>query len=184
MSILISRIQQRKRFDINQRYRKPKSTLAFDTLAHKSSMKSYQHVFTWLHWLETDERNLHGQDGTQNVDLNKNKKGRARCVRNPTLNYRWVGHIDSMREVPGEHQCQHMQRNQVDQKDITTPWGNHVEVRQCTRCCPHHGSGLHGFDPEVVGQQHTEDGNGFVIVWASNRTRDITGYDRDETGSD
>lgn len=52
-----------------------------------------------------------------------------------------------MREPPSDHQRQHMQRNQVDEKDVATPAGDHVEVGQRTAGRPENRAGLYRFDP-------------------------------------
>ncbi len=73
-------------------------------------------------YLESNKRDLHGEDGAQAVD----------CA---------VRHIDAMRETAGEHQHQHVQGNEVNQKHVTTPGGHltptHkviVLLKQCILC--------------------------------------------------
>lgn len=52
--------------------------------------------------LESDEGDLHGQDGAQAV-------------------YGAVSHVDAVRESPGEHQHQDVQGDQVDEEHVASP---------------------------------------------------------------
>mmetsp|Transcript_41469 Transcript_41469/g.71933 ORF Transcript_41469/g.71933 Transcript_41469/m.71933 type:complete len:461 (-) Transcript_41469:228-1610(-) len=59
----------------------------------------------------------------------------------------------------------------VDNKHIPTPRGDHVIVRQGAHAGPHHRAGMHGFHPQVEGENQRKDGHTFVIV----RTTDGSG---------
>lgn len=44
--------------------------------------------------------------------------------------YSRISHIDPVRESASQHKGQDMQRNQVDQENITSPWGNLQQQQQ------------------------------------------------------
>lgn len=56
-------------------------------------------------YLETNKRDLHGEDGAQAVD----------CA---------VSHVDAVRESACEHQNQDVEGDKVDQEHVATPGGN------------------------------------------------------------
>lgn len=56
-------------------------------------------------YLETNKRDLHGEDGAQAVD----------CA---------VSHVDAVGESAGEHQNQDVKGDKVDQENVATPGGN------------------------------------------------------------
>lgn len=89
-----------------------------------------------------------------------------------------------MREAPGDDQHKNMEWDEIDEEDVAAPAGDHVEVRKCRASGPEHRSGLHRLDPEVVGEQHAEDRNAFVVVGASNRAGNVARHDGDETSGD
>lgn len=60
---------------------------------------------TFSSYLETNKRNLHGEDGAQAVN----------CA---------VSHVDAVRESACEHQYQDVQGDEVDQEHVATPGGN------------------------------------------------------------
>ena len=62
-----------------------------------------------------------------------------------------------------------MEGNDVDEEDISAPGGDHVEVGQRAEGRPVHVARLHRLDPEVVGEQHAEDGNALVIIGPGHR---------------
>ena len=62
-------------------------------------------IVTFSPYLETNKRDLHGEDGAQAVD----------CA---------VSHIDSVRESAREHQNQHVEGDEVDQEHVATPGRN------------------------------------------------------------
>lgn len=67
-----------------------------------------------------------------------------------------------------------MQRDEVGDEDISTPRRNHVSIEQRRQRTPHDRTILDCLDPEEEGEHQKENGNGFVVVAASNRTGDIT----------
>ena len=133
-----------------------------DLAESKHSQSS--HMLTRLHRLETDEGDLHGENGTQHIDSA-------------------VRHVHAVREATGEHQSKHVHRDQVDQEDVSSPWRDHVEVADGAQSCPEDRASLHCLDPEPVGVQHAEDGNSFVIVRSSHRSGDVARDDSDESRS-
>lgn len=77
-----------------------------------------------------------------------------------------------------------MQRDQVNKKDVATPTGNHVKVGQRATGCPKDRSSFNRFYPQVVREEHAENGDSFVIVRSGDRTRDVAGNYGNQTRSD
>ena len=73
-----------------------------------------------------------------------------------------------MWEPAANDQDKDVHGDQVDEEHVAAPGGNHVEVGYGAQGGPVDSSGLYGLDPEVVGEQHAENGDAFIIVWASN----------------
>lgn len=135
------------------------------SVREQSSFSGDAMVFVCL-YLETNKRDLHGQDGAQAVD----------CA---------VSHIYTVGETACEHQHQDMKGYKVDQEHVATPRRNlntqmsrshlnseflqvkrahpqlpyHVKVCQGADGGPIHGAGFNSFNPHVIGQQHAEDSN-------------------------
>lgn len=65
-------------------------------------------VFFYFLYLEANERDLHGEDGSQAVDGA-------------------VGHVDTVGEAASEHEDQHVEGDEVDQEHIATP-GGHLQT--------------------------------------------------------
>lgn len=128
------------------------------------------HVLRRLYWLEADERDLHGKDGAERVD------GR-------------VCHVHPMGKPTANHQYKNVHWNQIDQEHVTAPRGNlhksrrkcgslkcnhatasrslyHVEVGHSTKGRPIDLTCLNALNPEVIGQQHAEDGDSLIVVRA------------------
>lgn len=63
-----------------------------------------------MSYLETNEWNLHGQDGAQTVD----------CA---------VGHIDAVRKSACQHQNQDVKGDEVDEEHIASP-GRYLRERE------------------------------------------------------
>ncbi len=59
-----------------------------------------------LDGLEADERDLHGEDGAEAVDGA-------------------VGDVDPVGKTPGDHQREHVHRDQVDEEHVATPGRHH-----------------------------------------------------------
>ncbi len=123
------------------------------------------HVLRSAHRLEANKRNLHREDGADDVE-------------------RAVGHVDSKREPPEDEQDENVQRNQVDDEDVAAPRGHHVKVRQGGPRGPEDGAGLDGLDPQVVSEHEREDGDPFVVVRACDGAADVTGNDADESSGE
>lgn len=89
------------------------------------------------------------------------------------------------RAVPAHaQQDKDVQREQVGDEDITTPGRDHVSVEESSEGAPHDGTLLDTLNPQVEGEDEEEDGNGFVVVAASNGTRDVTGGNAHEDGGE
>ena len=59
---------------------------------------------------------------------------------------------------------------------------HHVKVCHSTKGCPVDGAGLYGLDPEVVGEDHAEDGDAFVVVRSGHGTGDVPGNNGNHGG--
>lgn len=116
-----------------------------------------------LHRLEANERDLHRQN-------------RSDAIQNT------ISHIDPMRKPSSGHQRQHMQWNQINEEDVASPRRHHIEIGQRRHCRPQDRSRLHRFYPKVIRQQHTENGNAFVVVGSGNRSGNVSGNDGDHCG--
>ena len=77
-----------------------------------------------------------------------------------------------------------MQGNHIRDEYITTPSSDHVKVEQTACDAPERGAVLHGLDPEVEGDHEQEDGNGFVVVRACYRTRNVSWRNTDKGRSE
>ena len=73
-----------------------------DYLALSEFFATYQHVFGSLNRHKSDKRDLHGQDCAKAVNGG-------------------IRYVYSMTETAHNHQCQNMQRDQVDQEDVASP---------------------------------------------------------------
>ena len=54
-------------------------------------------------------------------------------------------------EFVNEHSSEYKNGNDVDDEGITTPSGNHVEVRKGAHDTPKNGAGVNSLDPQVEG---------------------------------
>ena len=59
---------------------------------------------------------------------------------------------------------------------------HHVKVCHSAEGCPVDGAGLYGLDPEVVGEDHAEDGDAFVVVRSGHGTGDVPGHNGNHGG--
>lgn len=73
-----------------------------------------------------------------------------------------------------------VQRQQVGDEDVASPRRNHVSVEEGSQSTPGDGAQLQTLDPQEEGEDQQEDGNGLVVVTASNGTRDVAGSDAHE----
>lgn len=67
-----------------------------------------------------------------------------------------------------------MKRNHVGDEDVTSPSSYHVKVKEGSSHSPKSTSVFESFDPEIEGDHEKEDGDSFVIVGSSYRSRDVT----------
>jgi len=121
------------------------------------------HVVAVTNGQETDKGNLHARKRAQRVP------GRVADVQTRAVS----AHAQQNKDV---------QREQVGDEDVTTPGRDHVSVEEGSKGTPHDGALLDTLDPQVEGEDEEEDGNGFVVVTASNGTRDVTGGNAHEDG--
>lgn len=97
---------------------------------------------------EVDEGDLHGSNDADSIP------GRVCNVEPAAV---------SSREA--EHNAVH--RDEVGDEGIATPRGCHPVVEDGTQASPQHGALLDGTNPQEVGKDQQENGNGFVVVAAS-----------------
>lgn len=67
-----------------------------------------------------------------------------------------------------------MQRDQVDNENVTSPCTNHVKVGKGANGRPEEGSSVNSLHPRGIGEDQREDGNTFVIEGAGHGTGDVT----------
>lgn len=89
-----------------------------------------------LHNIKAHEGNLHSQDGAQNVEGG-------------------VGNIQTMWITTNDHHQDNVDGDNVDDEDITTPRGHHVEVAQGTAGRDEQGTRIHRLDYEWKNWKHT-----------------------------
>ena len=76
-----------------------------------------------------------------------------------------------------------MQGKQAGDEGVTSPGGNHVSVEESAEGTPQHRPLFQRFDPKVEGEDEQEDGDGLVVVAASDGTGDVTRGNAHEQGS-
>jgi hypothetical protein len=108
-----------------------------------------RHVLATPDRQEADKRNLHT----------------GQCTKSKP---RGVADIKPGRVTAHEDQHQGMQGQQIGDEDIASPSRNHVAIKECRQGTPSDGTFLDSLDPEIEGEDEKEDGNGFVIIAASN----------------
>ena len=59
-----------------------------------------------------------------------------------------------------------MKWDHVDKKDISSPGTDHVEVSNRAETSPVDIASLDTLDPEVVGEEHAEDGDALIVITA------------------
>ena len=84
-----------------------------------------------------------------------------------------------MVEATTHHEGEHVEGYEVDEKDVSTPGWDHVEIRQWAEGRPVDRAGFDGLDPEVVGEEHAENGDPFIVVRASHRPTDVAWHNGD-----
>jgi hypothetical protein len=76
-----------------------------------------------------------------------------------------------------------VQGKKAGDEGITSPGRNHVPVEKSAESSPQHVTLLQRLDPEVKGEDKQENCNGFVVVAAGNRTRDVARGNSHKQGS-
>lgn len=115
----------------------------------KSEDTKGRHMLATANWQKTDERNLHAGQ-------------RAECV--PTA----VADVESRAVSSHADQDKDVERDQVGDENVSAPSRNHVAVEQGTQCTPECGSELHSLDPQIERKDEQENGNGLIVIAASN----------------
>lgn len=102
-------------------------------------------MFPRLNMLEADEADLHPEQHSQHIGT-------------------VVGDIEPLRVPPGDEQDEHVEREEVDDEDVASPGGDHVEVAERGGERPGEGPGVDCAHEEVEGEQQREDGDTLVVV--------------------
>lgn len=123
-------------------------------------------MFGWGQSQELNERDLHGQQGTQNVE---NVVGSDDFV-----------HIFLFFGFVGNQSEENEDGDDVDDERISTPWGDHVEVSESRAYWPQDAAGVTSFDENVESEDEGKDGDTFVIVRSSDGSGHVTGNQTDE----
>lgn len=114
-----------------------------------------RHVLPGLQGLEANKRDLHGEQQSERVEY------RERDV-----------------EIPGialeDEQSQHVQRNEVDNVDVSSPGRHHIEIAHRAQDAPECGSGFQGLDPEIEREEHCKDSYAFIVITARRTSADVT----------
>ena len=129
-----------------------------------------------LDHVEAHERNLHGEDRSEDVE---GGVGDVQAVRVAALG------SDGESVLTDEDHDHDVDRDQIDDEHVTSPGGHHVKVAQCAarrdqqraridRLGVRSKTGGH-LHPEIEGEQHREDGGGLVIVTTGHGARDVRG---------
>lgn len=103
---------------------------------------------------EVDEWDLHGSQHTDGIPSG-------------------VCDIESVAVSSRDAENNTMQGDKVSYEGIATPGGRHPVVEESTQASPQNGALLDSSDPEEVGEDQEENGDGLIIVAASNRSRDV-----------
>ena len=122
-------------------------------------------MFTGLHWLESNERDLHG------AEKSHNEEGVVR-------------HVDPLGEPTHQQEDEDMEGDEVDDEDVSSPGRDHVEIGQSSPGSPVNWAGLHCLDPEVVGEHEGEDSDALIVVAPRHGPADVAGHDGNEAGSE
>ena len=87
-----------------------------------------------------------------------------------------------MRNTNEDHQ-DHINRDDVDDEHITSPRRNHVEITQRTAGRDEQRACIDTLHPQIEGEDHSKDGNSFVIIRAAHRSRNIGRNDTNKRSS-
>lgn len=94
-----------------------------------------------------------------------------------------VAHIETGAVSSHADQNERVHGQKTGDEGVTTPRRHHVSVEEGAKSTPKHGAKLEGLDPEVEGENKKENSDGFVVVTASDRSRNVTGGDTHESRS-
>lgn len=84
------------------------------------------------------------------------------------------------------HADQHesMEGQQAGDEGVSSPRGHHVAVEEGAESAPKHGALLQSLNPEIEGEDQEKDGDGLVIVAASDRPGDVARGNTHERGGE
>lgn len=129
----------------------------------------WSHVFGWGQSQELNEWDLHGQQGTQNVENVVSGDDLVHVF----LLFRFVGNQSEENEDGDD----------VDNEGVSTPWSNHVKVGKGWADWPQDAASVTGLNENIESEDESEDGDTFVIVRSSDGSGHVTGNQTDEQGS-
>lgn len=86
-----------------------------------------------------------------------------------------------MREASNNHEHKNVQRNQINDKHISTPSRDHIKVGERSQNSPKHQTSLDALYPQIISKHERENSNSFVIIRAGNRATNITGHNTNKS---
>ncbi len=113
-------------------------------------------MFASSHRLESDKWDLHWEDQTKDEEAG-------------------VGDVQPSWVASSEAEDKDVQWHQVNDEDVTTPRGDHVEIGQSAEYRPDEMPGSQSTKPEEVGEQKCKDGDAFIVIASGNWPADIAG---------
>lgn len=135
------------------------------TYLHQQEDTHSTHMLTRLNMLKPNEPNLHGKQHPQDIHT---------VIRNVQPH-----------GIPSSDQHhKDVKRNQVNNKDISSPSRNHVKVTKRRAKSPRQRPRLHRLNKEVKRQQKRENRHRLVVIRSSNGPRDVSRAYRDESSGD
>lgn len=124
-----------------------------------------RHVLRSLDRQETNKRNLHAGKRSESIPCR-------------------IAHIQAGAVSAHADQDERMHGEKTGNESISSPGRHHVTVEEGTKGAPEHRTKLESLDPQVERKYEKENGNGLVIVAASNRSRDVAGCNTHEDGGE
>ena len=86
---------------------------------------------------------------------------------------------DTTRQDKGRHTDKHHQHDvdgdDVNDKHITSPRGDHVEITQSTASRDEKRASVHRLHPQIESEDQSENGHSLIIVRSSDRTGNVRG---------
>lgn len=130
---------------------------------HQEEDAHGSHMLAGLHVLKANKANLHSEQHSDNISA-------------------IVGDIQPHGIATGDQKHQNVKRYQVDNKDITSPSRDHVEIAERRGQGPSERAGVDGLHKQVKGQEQGENGDTLIVIGAGDRSGDVTGANGDQSG--